>query len=359
MKKASFLLFIPFLVIACSSSTPPEPEAKELLRKNVAISEDATEAELLRNAKRYFAAEMFTISREQFERLKESFPSGSYLEFAEIKIADCDFQMRDYINSASQFEKFADNHPSSLSAPYALLMAGRSYQLSSKGVGRDVAPIEQATLLYSKVLERYAGTTYATKAKSFMIEAASTLAEQERYIADFYNKREKSTASEAREASVDKTYQEISSKAKTKYEAGDFRQFPETPAAQLKTVYQPALKGSAAVEDDLSLDQDPTVPFVQRVECKHLNTPTIFLYLSRPIGDLGNLSKFPSKNGAVSIEIEGLKARGTTLDCFTKNDLTVSKDGNLTIRGAKSASVISLDSPPRLLVEVAALSEEM
>jgi outer membrane assembly lipoprotein YfiO len=355
IKRLTIILIFAATLAACSSSAPTELPAKELVKASN-MSVDTPQSELFRNAKRYYASELYSLAKESFESLKDSYPSGPYVEFAAIKSADCDFELRDYVAAASGYEKFASDHPSSASAPYALLLAARSYQLSSRGVGRDVSPIQQASELYQKVMERYPGTPYAIKAKGFMIETAGTLAEQERFIADFYNKRDNEKAAEARQAGIKETYKTIVQKAQTAAETVPVAVATPLPLPEpLEKVYEPPAKSVQQPADDSDEDIDPSVPFIQRVECTLLHSPTVFLYLNRSPDDLAALQKsnrFIGGSGMVVMKLPGIRARGSTIDCFSKNDLSISRDGTVTIRGSRSATLMALDTPPRLLIEV-------
>ena len=87
---------------------------------------------------RYTQTGVFTVSRDAFRSIQTGYPHGAYAEYAEIKVADSFFELRNYKEAALLYEDFLTHHPSSQSTPYVLYQAARSNRMIHRGVGRDV-----------------------------------------------------------------------------------------------------------------------------------------------------------------------------------------------------------------------------
>src|SRR5690606_5146246 len=102
--------------------------------------------------------------------LRDGYPLGPYTEFAEIKIADTHFFLRNYADAAPYYEQLLQNRSSSQSAAYLTLQAGRSYHLSNKGLGRDASALEKALTFYERVVEQFPRSLYAEAARAHIVE---------------------------------------------------------------------------------------------------------------------------------------------------------------------------------------------
>jgi outer membrane protein assembly factor BamD len=207
------------LLSGCSSGAKeinPDPELKEIVTKKDG-QEDTPEHIILGSAKKSYQNNLFSVAKEQFTSLQSNFPTGPYADFAEIKIADCSFYTGDYDVAAPLYEDYAKNHPGTMTAAYALLMAARSYHLSSKGVGHDAHALEKARELYLRLLELYPDSVYNKQAASYLRSTIDDLTTNEIEVAEFYKKMGMDEAYAARvkvvedkwlpmTKSIDKTY---------------------------------------------------------------------------------------------------------------------------------------------------------
>lgn len=197
------LLALSANLAGCWSSSTPEPEAegeaKEIKQKDAADSSDAPEGELVSLAKRLYEAQMYSIARDSLQSLKDRYPLGAYATFAEIKVADSYYFNGEYNEAAKFYEGFMKSYPGSPDLPYVELQAARSHIKSARGTGRDRQPLERGLTILDGIVERYPGTPYATAAKQERIPIIEQLAEYDRLIIDFYQKRENTAAVEFRE----------------------------------------------------------------------------------------------------------------------------------------------------------------
>lgn len=143
------------------------------------------------DAEEEFRDKRFQAAVEKFKVVKNKFPYSNYSKLAALRIADVYFQEESYIEAAGAYETFRDLHPKSEKADYVLYQIGESYYNQYPGsIDRDLTPGSKAITAYRELLSLYPSSSYAEKAKSHLDESAEKLSEKERYVADFYFKRD-------------------------------------------------------------------------------------------------------------------------------------------------------------------------
>lgn len=358
-----------FLALAalngCSSESDAKPEAEPVeLKTTDAPSIDTPEAALFQEAKRLYRAGLYTVAIDSFNSLRVNYPLSPYAEFAEIKIADSHFETRDFSVAAAGYEEFAKSHPASSSMPYVLMRAGRSHQLSNKGVGRDVLPLEKAKEFYTRLVKEYPNSAYTQQGRAYLIEVAEELAEHEKLIMEYYRKQsnEKAAAARARiyedkerdakaRLSDDKMVMAAMPSARTPANPNVIsvtRQLPQRHAE----VRDPVVPRPVRAHQDLLLEtaEESSTLGLQRVQCR---SDKIFFYLKDALSDrdfLNSNKVLSPKAGKVELRLPGVTAREASIDCLGKHDLTVAADGTVTLLSDRSWDVFSLDNPARLLL---------
>jgi len=365
---AHYIFAAALLVLGACSSEPevkPEPEPVEL-KSSDAPSIDTPEALLFHEAKRLYRAGLYTIAVDSFESLRINYPLSPYVEFAELKIADARFELRDFALAATSYEDFAKNHPASPAIPYVLMRAGSSYRMTNRGVGRDIAPLEKAHALYTRLLKEYPASTYATQAKVLLDETNQGLADHQKFVTDFYRHQANEKAVAAREKYFTEKFKDLETqRAAVQAEASpvvrtatrslenpgilaavraDSESSSEARASQAQSPEQ-IRQGLLIADAQEILTHD-----VQRVQCRD---DKIFLYLREPLNDQAffdrNKTLLPQA-GKISVAIPNVVARATVLDCFGKQDLSISSQGELSLESQRSWDLMGLDNPPRLLL---------
>jgi outer membrane protein assembly factor BamD len=350
----SLTLIVVLSLAACGSSSKPKPEpiAKEL-QKASTKAVDTPETDLVREAKSFYGSGLFSVARETFESVRDTYPSGPYAELARLKIADTYFETGDYGTAATTYEEFLKGSPASPSVPYAMLRAGRSHHLSSRGAGRDVTPIEKARDQYDSLISKYPDSPYASAAKEFRKAAVQTLGDHEQFVAQYYEKQEKPNAALARARNYENTTAELRTRTAPTQPATAPTDDPSTPVVVAagrvsRDTFRasPKLSSFGNVADTIA---------VQRVSCERDNGRRIFLYLNQEIDEAGyvrRITKAPVPNAALGLRLPRTTANPSSIDCFGEQDLALSGDGLLTISGVSRVEVISLSAPPRLLLTV-------
>lgn len=347
------IIFSSALLFSGCSSSKPEGEPTEISeqKKDGNVSLDSPEIVLLQEAQRSYQSGMYSMARENFEALRTGYPVGAYTEYAEVKIADCHFEEGDYETAAQGFEDFVKNHPVSQTVPYALYMSGRSHQLANKGVGRDPMSLEKAAKSYERLIKEYPKSFYTIAAAEHQKEVVEKIAEHEEEIIAFYHKRDKEGAAAARESSYSsvlsprvegarKAAEEESSKEKEQQGSAEAAAAPGAEPVPTP-VPTPVAQASAGIQ-------------IEDVKCESPGTgkPRIFIHLSRPLSpefekEHGSLQPV---NGRISFTIPDASGPDLTKECPGTGGLVVKQDGRVELKTDKTARLMSLKKPDRILI---------
>lgn len=168
-------LFVALAVVACSGKPFDENNPQDVYKDAEEDIED----------KRY------TMALDKLKTLKNKFPYSHLATQAKLRIADVYFEEGSFIEAAGAYESFRDMHPKHERADYVLFRIGESYfnQLPDS-VDRDVGPGGKCIDAYRELIGLYPKSQYVPEAKNHMKEATERLASKEKYIADFYYKRD-------------------------------------------------------------------------------------------------------------------------------------------------------------------------
>lgn len=370
-------VFTAVVASSCSTSEPKEVKPTELKAAS-SRSVQAPQDVLLEEAKRYYLSGLYSLARENFLALAESYPTGPYTEFSILKAADALFEQGDFEEAAKEYEGFTKTYPSSTSMPYAMFRAGRSSQLSSGGVGRDATPLERAKNFYTEVGERFPKSTYAEAALRERTVVLKQLSAHESFISDFYYAQEAEVAADARASLANDLERQAAMSAKQNNSSKN----SDSLRARAGGLDRPAIATVARVEDQAeTLPQSDAKAFstnqeilvtdtlrdndfaavdsrgttIGKVECSDKSEKFVFIGTSSRITDTKFLTenrRVRAQNGMLSVTLPDVTARPRTMNCFGENDLVISSEGLITLNGVQEGMVFSVDSPPRIAIAI-------
>jgi outer membrane protein assembly factor BamD len=367
------LLLSGLFLSGCSSTDSPDPEpAAEELKDNSKPAIDTPEAQLLADSMRYFQAGLYTVAIDSFEKLRDGYPLGPYAELADIKVADSHFESSNFTAAAGFYEEFLKSRPDSQAVPYVLLRAARSNQLANRGIGRDAASLQKAAEFYDQLLNRFPSSPYAEGAAVYRQQTRDLMAANEKVIVDFYKKRDKHMAYEARK----KEFASRFGKPSDEFELSE----EIVPVAEK---LPPAPQGTRVLVETNLAGSDATLPrtpllapqanarqaskapasglFVRFLECNKTQR-LVLLHLSTALNARGSIeTQSPIVRGPLGSNAQGLALRVAGLktlenaplekDCFGTRDLTVLPSGEVRLTTeADQAEVMELTNPPRILI---------
>jgi outer membrane protein assembly factor BamD len=136
---------------------------------------------------------------KKFEELKSSFPdSPPFTIWAELKIGDCNFLDKKYVEAIAAYEEFKKIHPSHEEIPYVQYQIGMSYYNQMLTPDRDQTPTKKALSSFEYLIVNYPPSLFTDKAKEKVGVCTQRLADNEFYVGNFYYKEGKFQAAAAR-----------------------------------------------------------------------------------------------------------------------------------------------------------------
>ncbi len=187
----NFLILVPLLQFGCSSSSVDENNPESIYKE---AEEDISD-------KRYLQA------LEKLRIVKNRFPYSKLSTSAALRIADVLYYEESYAEAAASYEVFRDLHPKHEKADYVLFQIGESYynQMPSSE-DRDLTPASKAIESYTELEKLFANSSHLPTAKEHSSEATEQLSQKERYVADFYFKRDNYESAATRYEKLFKNY---------------------------------------------------------------------------------------------------------------------------------------------------------
>jgi outer membrane protein assembly factor BamD len=136
---------------------------------------------------------------KRFEELKSNFPdSPPYTIWAELKVGDCYFLQKKYVEAIASYEEFKKIHPGHEEIPYVQYQIGMSYFNQMFSLDRDQTPTKKALSSLEYLIANYPPSLFTEKAKGKIGVCKKRLADHEFYIGNFYYKKGKFQAAATR-----------------------------------------------------------------------------------------------------------------------------------------------------------------
>jgi outer membrane protein assembly factor BamD len=132
------------------------------------------------------------------EYLKNNYPYSQYAALSELALADMQHEQDNHAAAANAYADFVKAHPSHPKADYAAFQLGLSHYedrpsdfwLLPPSYEKDQTPLKQALDAWNKFVVSYPKSEFVTKARDLIGDCRQRLAAHDRYVAEFYSKRE-------------------------------------------------------------------------------------------------------------------------------------------------------------------------
>ena len=191
MKKRTFLKWAIFLSIALSLLLGCS-------KKGVRTIEGDPELLYREGLARYNKRD-YSEALKRFELLKSSFPdSPPYTVWAELKIGDCHFFQKEYVEAIAAYEEFKKIHPTHEEIPYVLYQIGLAYFNQIFTYDRDQTFTQNALSNFEYLVANYPPSLFTEKTKEKIGFCRKRLADHEFYIGNYYYKNGKFKAASIR-----------------------------------------------------------------------------------------------------------------------------------------------------------------
>jgi outer membrane protein assembly factor BamD len=133
-----------------------------------------------------------------FEYVRNNFPYSQFAALAQLAVADIAFERDDWAQAANQYQEFVKGHPSHPKADYAAFRVGLAYFNDRPSQvfflppvhEKDLSPVRQALEALNRFVTGFPQSEYVPKARALIADSRELLASHERYVAEFYWKRE-------------------------------------------------------------------------------------------------------------------------------------------------------------------------
>lgn len=127
----------------------------------------------------------------RLSEFKSRFPYSQFTAEAELLIADSQFKMDRFQESAVSYETFVKLHPKHPKVDYAMFRTGESYwQDAPEVISREQEYTEKAVVQWRELIEKFPESSYSKEAKVLVEQGTRRLAESMRFVARFYCKQE-------------------------------------------------------------------------------------------------------------------------------------------------------------------------
>ena len=235
MKKKIFLKWMIFLLIALPLLFGCSGKGKDI-KKIEGEPEKLYKEGLARFNKRNYPDAL-----KKFEELKSSFPdSPPYTIWAELKIGDCHFLNKEYVEAIAAYEEFKKIHPSHEEIPYVQYQIGMSYYNQMLTLDRDQTSTQKALSSFEYIIANYPPSLFTDKAKEKVGVCKKRLADHEFYIGNFYYKQGRFQAAASRFEALLEKFPKNPGEDETLYLLGksylEFDQWEKAEAAFMKIV---------------------------------------------------------------------------------------------------------------------------
>lgn len=169
---------------------------------------------LYSDALRAFDRERWTEAQRMFGNVIAEFPYSKYAPLAELRTADCSFELGSHAEAAVGYQHFIKLYPTHPDAHYAAFKKGEAYYaqipsdwfLTPPAFEKDQTATRDARAALGHFLRVFKNSEYVPKATELYEEVEAALVRHEMYVAAFYLKREKKKAAAVRLESVERQF---------------------------------------------------------------------------------------------------------------------------------------------------------
>jgi outer membrane protein assembly factor BamD len=141
---------------------------------------------LFREGEDFYARGKYEDAIAQWKRVRDTYQSPEMTALAEIRIADAQFEDKNYIEAAAAYEDFRKLHPSNVKAPYALFRQALSNYNQMGGIDTDQTAVKNSVTLFRSFLQQYPTSEYATEVRDKLDVCRQRQIQYEIYVARFY-----------------------------------------------------------------------------------------------------------------------------------------------------------------------------
>ena len=126
---------------------------------------------------------------EAFQKVKDRYPYSKYALLAELKMADAQYQTKEYEQAYAAYDDFEKLHPKHEKIPYVIYQKGMCHFDQIRTIDRDQSHTLKAKEEFERLISRFSKDEYANRARKNLRKCLISLAEYELYVGRFYYKK--------------------------------------------------------------------------------------------------------------------------------------------------------------------------
>ena len=174
-----------FLLSACGG--PKEGGLLSWFKKDQELeAPDPELSQLINRALKYYRKGFWEMAEEAFRAIRDRYPDTPYALWAELKLADCKFYAKNYLEAIVLYEEFEKLHPTNEAIPYVIFQIGTCYYKLMLSPDRDQSFTKKAIENYERLIDRFPDSPYTQEARKRIRECRERLGAHELYVAKFY-----------------------------------------------------------------------------------------------------------------------------------------------------------------------------
>lgn len=127
---------------------------------------------------------------KRFQELKANFPDHPpYTLWAELKVGDCHFLMKEYVEAIAAYEEFKKMHPTHEEMPYVQYQIGMSHFNQMLSLDRDQTATQKALSNFEYLVANFPPSLFTEKAREKIEICKKRLADHEFYVGNYYYRK--------------------------------------------------------------------------------------------------------------------------------------------------------------------------
>ena len=180
------IALIPALLCSCSLFGGDDDSTG----KSIIAQPLHSEEELINSALEAYADGLYSVAKTSFTDLINGYPSSYWTTQAQLKLAECHYQLKDYPQAIQEYDKFINQHPTHEAVPYARHQIALCHVLQYRSGQKDQTPLHVAIAKFEELIKLYPDSPYAISARRFIARSRELLAEYDLRVVEFYEKQE-------------------------------------------------------------------------------------------------------------------------------------------------------------------------
>jgi len=161
--------------------------------------------------------ESFLTAHKYYAYIRAKFPYSAFASRAELRIADCLFERKRFVEAVDAYQNFVRLHSTHPKVAYASLMIAKSYFeqipddwfLLPPSHEKDQSSVRRAAVALGDYVSRYPSDASIKEGKKLLANVRTRLMDHERYVADFYRNLGQNRAYVGRLQTIKNEYSDV------------------------------------------------------------------------------------------------------------------------------------------------------